>query len=376
MKKILKIIFLCFILCFCFCISAFADDGYYNEQYKNSGIPSLEEYLNQDAKEILDELDIDADNPQFYESISAKNIFSHIFTFIKSGLKDFKWAVVSLLFICVISAAAGIFCDDKPLNNTLNYVYALSVCTCTLVPIFSHINTVVNAIKAGSVFMLSFVPMYSSFALLGSSKLTELGSSATLLFAAEAVSMLSSFVILPLLCGYLAMGICSSVSTLPFAANLCKGVKKAMIWIMSLIFTVFLGVIGIQSTLLSAAENLGTKTAKFMLNSSVPLVGGVLSESLATVIAGVKLLRSSASIYAIIALAAIILPPLLQTLMWQLVIKVSDIVTDMFSLSGAKKVLLPVADALSLVSGILLFVFALFVISLSVITVNSGGGGV
>ena len=60
----------------------------------------------------------------------------------------------------------------------------------------------------------------------------------------------------------------------------------------------------------------------------------------------------------------------------QLVIKMSDIVSDMFSLSGAKKVLSPVADALSLVSGILLFVFALFVISLSIITVNSGGGGV
>ncbi len=376
MKKILKIVFVGVVFSLCFMVSAFAEDDYYTEQYKNSGIQSLEELVPNDAKDLLDQFDIDVSNPNFIQDISAKNIFSHILQFLKSGLKDCKGAFVSLMFICIFSAAANLFCNNEMGLNSVNYISALCICTVVLVPLFSHINTVIKAIKAASVFMLSFVPVFSAINIASTAKVGSVGSSATLLFAAEIVSVLASFVILPLLSGYLSVGICTSVCSMPMAQNLCKTAKKIMLYIMSFAFCVFTGVIGIQSTVNAAADTLGTKTAKFMLNSSVPMVGSVLSESLGTVLASAKLLRSTAAVYAVIALSAIFLPILLQTLIWQLVVKAAGLVSNMFAQNGTEKILTPIGDALTLTSGIILFVFALFVISLSVITIVMGGSGV
>lgn len=369
MKKFLKIIIIGILLCFLFSFCVFAEDDYYLQQYKNSGIESLDDQLPQGAKDLIDEFDIDLSDPDFVNNISAKNIFSHIFSFLKSGLKECKAALVSLIFICVFSAAANLFCNNGIGENTINYVSALCVCTAVLVPLFSHINTVVKAARAGSVFMLSFVPIFSAFNVVSTAKISGVGSSATLLFAAEVASMLSSFVILPLLCGYLALGICSSVCGVDIAQNICGSVKKIMLYIMSFAFCIFTGVLGLQSTVTAAADTLGTKTAKFMINSSVPMVGPVLSESLGTVLASARLLRSGAAVYAIVVLSAIFLPPLVQTLIWQLVIKAAGFVSGMFSLKGTDKILNPISDALTLTIGIILFIFALFVISLSVITI-------
>ena len=72
---------------------------FYYQQYDYSGIHSLEQSLSDEAKELLKDIGISATDPDFTKNITAKNIFSSIFSFFKSGLSGFKTAFVSLLFI-------------------------------------------------------------------------------------------------------------------------------------------------------------------------------------------------------------------------------------------------------------------------------------
>ena len=67
----------------------------------------------------------------------------------------------------------------------------------------------------------------------------------------------------------------------------------------------------------SSADTLTAKTARFIIGSSVPVAGGVLSEALGTVTASVTLLKSSVGIYGAAACAAILLPLITELLMWR-----------------------------------------------------------
>jgi stage III sporulation protein AE len=139
--------------------------------------------------------------------------------------------------------------------------------------------------------------------------------SALLLGACEIISFLASFVVLPLMGGYLALSISSAVSPLVNRQGVVESVKKLSMWIMSLLSTLFIGVLGIQTAVNSAKDSVSLRTAKFILGTSVPVAGGVLSEAVSTISTSMGLLRSSIGIYGIVALGFILLPIVVEIIL-------------------------------------------------------------
>ena len=100
--------------------------------------------------------------------------------------------------------------------------------------------------------------------------------------------------------------------------------------------------------------------------SFVPVAGPALSEALTTVTASVQLLRSSVGLYAVVAIVLLLLPLIIELFLWRVVIMLANGVSNMLSLK-VTGVLKAVDSLISVLMGMILFVGALFTISISVL---------
>lgn len=371
MKKVrMLILFLIFAALFTIGVSAAESESpeeFYAEQYKNSGAEDLENSLPDSAKDYFSEHGIDPSDYNWVNSLSAESVFKHILTFITSGAKAPLNTGAVIIAIILISAALTSAEIKSSAMTAAIYASTAASAAVIAVPVSSVINTSVNAVRGIGVFMLSFIPVFAVIVAASGATVTAASMSALLLAAAETVSYISSFIVLPLMGGYLTLSLSSAVSPLIKKSGITETVKKLAFWIMAFISAVFVGILGIQTAVNSSADTLVSKTAKFIIGSSIPVAGGVLSEAMNTVTASMGLLKSSIGIYGALACAVTLLPLVIELLIWRAVLLISSSVSEIFSLGGIAGLLRAIDSMLSVLIGIILLVGAMFVISLAAV---------
>ena len=371
MKKVrMLILFLIFAALFTIGVSAAESESpeeFYAEQYKNSGAEDLENSLPDSAKDYFSEHGIDPSDYNWVNSLSAESVFKHILTFITSGAKAPLNTGAVIIAIILISAALTSAEIKSSAMTAAIYASAAASAAVIAVPVSSVINTSVNALRGIGVFMLSFIPVFAVIVAASGATVTAASMSALLLAATETVSYISSFIVLPLMGGYLTLSLSSAVSPLIKKSGITETVKKLAFWIMAFISAVFVGILGIQTAVNSSADTLVSKTAKFIIGSSIPVAGGVLSEAMNTVTASMGLLKSSIGIYGALACAVTLLPLVIELLIWRAVLLISSSVSEIFSLGGIAGLLRAIDSMLSVLIGIILLVGAMFVISLAAV---------
>ena len=232
----MKRILITLLVAFMFCVPVQAEE-IYQEHYEQSGAETLKESLTDEVKGFLEKENIDMKDSDWVNKITAGNIFTEIFSFLKDGFKKtFKSGLAMFGVIVIFTAALGME-SMKQYQKLISYVFAPICVLIIFTPLFSLIDSVVSAVKAGSVFMLSFVPLYAGILTVGGYAATATGMSFLLLFAAEAVSMISSFVIVPLMSCYLSIGLISGISQNGSSVALGELIKKAAICMLSINLT-------------------------------------------------------------------------------------------------------------------------------------------
>ncbi len=342
-------------------------EDFYLRQYRESGADTLGDNLPEEVREYLEEIGLDPGNGAATASFSAESVFSHIIGIFKGGLKAPLAGAAAITAVILISAALGSAELNSSAARVAVYAAAAAVAAVAVRPIYSVIAGSTDAIKGISTFMLSFVPIFAAIAAASGAAATATATSGLLLSAAEGLSFISGFAVLPLMNAYLAIGISASVSPLLQRSGIAEAIKKLALWLIALASTVFAGILAIQTAINSAADSLTSKTARFIIGSSVPVAGGVLSEALGTVTASMSLLRSSVGIYGVAACAALLLPYIAELLLWRAALLVTCALAEIFSSPRIGSLLKTIDAVLSVLLGILLMVGAMFIISLATV---------
>ncbi len=371
-KRFLTLIFLLFLFSFQVSAESTSADEFYYNQYKSSGADELEGYLPEETREYFKDNNIDPLKSGWTDSLEPKNVFTHILSFLKSGAKGpFAAGSVIVAIILVSSALNGM--DIRGASSVATgYAVSLTAAAAVITPIFSVISAGANALKGCAAFMLAFVPVFAVIVASSGAAATSASMSGLLLGACQAVNLIADFVIMPLMGGYLAISIASNVSPLVENSGLASGIKKICYWVMSLLTTVFLGILSIQTAVNASADTLSLKTAKFIIGSSVPMAGTALSEALTTVTASMGMLKTTVGIYGVIACAAVFLPILAELVLWRITFNITATISDLMSVPKISSVLRSADTVLSVLIGIILLTAAMFIISLGVVLAAGG----
>ena len=169
----------------------------------------------------------------------------------------------------------------------------------------------------------------------------------------------------------MALKISGGLSSTVDLSGLAAMVSKFIKWGLGLIATVFGAVIGLQSLLAGAADSVALKAGKFLIGSSVPVIGGAVSDAIGTVYAGLKVVKGTAGAAGICAIVVLFAPLLLRCLAYYLSLSLAAAAATVTGNGRAGKVFGGFCECLELYISILIF-FAVMIILSTALMISLG----
>lgn len=342
----------------------------YKEQFELSGADKLKKELPEETQKDLDSIGVEDAEWKDLSKLDPQKIYNFILDKFKSKLPTLIKSILtilSMIIICSIFLSAKLSSDKKKIEKVLDFVCLLSICLVMIKPIVEIILKTSNIMSSVSKFMISYIPIITGIMYATGQSLLGSSYSMVMVLFSEFIMQISSKVLIPILNIFLAISIASSMPTTCSFSNVCSFFSKTVKWIIGISTVVFVGILTIQSAITSAADNIGTKTLKFMLSGSVPVVGKTLGDALLVINGSVKLLKSGVGAFFLLAVGIIFIPVILDCLTFKIVSAVSLNLSETFGITSASKLIKNTTEALNLLLIIVLCCLIVMLVSTSLI---------
>jgi len=369
MKKIIVLLIMIFITA-AMPLSVYAQEidveEIYEEQLEASGALELAESLPDNTREILREMEIDPENGADW---SIENLFDVIKKMIGDSIAETAGMFGMLLALIIMSSVTGRLAECSGSSTTpkvVQIIITAGVSIAAATPIAEYIAEAASAVETCCGFDMVFIPVYSVIAAASGKAVSASKYSVIMMSVLEMVSVAVNTVVLPLLRGILAVALTSSLApTIKFSSVIAL-LEKYMKWILGFMAVLVVGVMGLGVIASGAMDEITAKTARFVISSTVPLVGSAMSDALSSVAGCVSLLRTSVGGFGMIAMAFILLPPLIKGTLWNLCFNFCAIAADMLDVKVVKNLMQSISGVLSVMTAVLVFTGVLTIFTLAV----------
>ncbi len=280
-------------------------------------------------------------------------------------------ALCGIVLLCTLARSAG---DNAgSMSGVFSAVGVLAGAGMTTAAISDALTHTMNVLQAASEFMLVFVPAYAAvIAAMG--KLTAASAVNTVtLGAAQLFSQLAVNFLSPVCGTVMGLSVTGAIHPELNISKLAELIKKAAVWGLSLLMTVFMSILSAQTFVRNAADSVMIRTAKFAVSSGVPIVGGTISDAVNTVSASLSLLHSGIGTYGIAAALVIILPPLITVICYRAALSAAEAVSGVFGIKELSELFKAAGWVMSIIMAVIVCFLLLNTIS-AVIMLAIGGG--
>jgi len=221
-------------------------------------------------------------------------------------------------------------------------------------------------------FITKFEPIFMAM-LISSGAVTQAAAFAPVLAASVYVlGLLVDKCILPLCYFSAVLGICGNLGNRIEIGTLTKLLNSLSKWLLTGVLTLFTAVLSLYGFSTKAFNSVAVKGLKFAVGSLVPVVGGILSDTVDTVLTGANLLKNAVGTAGVIALFAAAFTPVLKILVMMLLLKAVAAIVEPFSEKRVVNMLLAVSDTVKIMFSMVVTASLLFIISIAIILLSSG----
>ncbi len=344
-----------FLILFIFCMPVHA------EEITISG----ENFYNETAQNIVSgELDL---NPITIINNFLKSVFDEI-TRTKTLLKS----------ILLIAAAAGLL---RILSDSFGEGEASSAATfaCLVlmtgsaVKIFAEvIGYGVEVIHTMCDFITKFEPVFIGLLATAGAVTQAAAFQPVLMASVYILSLIVDKCILPMTYFSAVLGIVNNIGNRLEVGTLNKLLQSTAKWFLTGVLTLFSTISALYGFGTSAMNTVTLKSIKFAVGSFVPVVGGILSDTIDTVLSGTNLLKNAVGTAGMITLITMASVPIIKIWIMMMLLKITAAVIEPFSDKRITGILLSVAESVSIVFSMVITSVMLFVISIGIILVSTG----
>ncbi len=302
-------------------------------------------------------------------SVISDGGLKKIFLSIKDRLLEplkFTATTLSAMFVGALLTSSAPLSKAKKATETV--VCLIFICAVSPFMI-SLINECSKAVGSVGVFMYSFIPVFIGIVAASMKTGLAAGACPSLFIAAQGINFLSSNVIIPLCSAGFAVGVSSGIC-FGKLRRLTNALKKTVVFILSLVMSVFLGVLTLKAAVYSTADSLGLKTAKFLSGSFIPIVGSSVSEMISGVAAGLSAVSSTIGIFGIIATVLIVLPTAAQILAYRACVAVCSYICELFERQNEARLMKAFGDTLSIMLALICVCSIACIFSVAIVTLG------
>lgn len=165
------------------------------------------------------------------------------------------------------------------------------------------------------------------------------------------LSTLFSTVIFPLIYLEAVLKIVNNISDQFKVSRLAGLIKEVNMFLLGLVFTLFIGALSLQGVGGAVADGITLRTAKYMTDAFIPVVGGMFADVLEAVVGGSLLLKNAIGIVGLVAIGFITLFPVLKIIAVVVIFKVAAALIQPLGDSN-------IAETIQSMSNSLIMVFA------------------
>lgn len=378
MKKILLI--LLFLICLPISVQA-AEIGQIGEK-EQTEISNLYEYISnvKTQYEIINDMEPKAFVEQFIKTgengISFKNISGYVIKYTFKEVIASMQLIGSLMIIAIICALLHNLQSAFNKENLSNIAY-FACYGVMIVMITKSFYIVVELAKTTILsmtdFMAALIPVLMML-------LASVGgfAEATLLDPvimgfATISSRIYVDIIIPIIFMSFVLQFVKNISDDYKINNITKLLKQIAIWVQGIVMTAFIAVITLRSIAAKTLDQVTIKTAKFAVDTFVPVVGKCLSDAISTVAGYSLLLKSAISGLGLVVLIVIVIFPIIKLLIMAFLYKAAAALIEPISDNRTVDCINGVGDSILLLMSCVISVSIMFFIMVAIVASTGRG---
>ncbi len=332
-------------------------------------INSLNEFVN---KSGIDDFNLDELSNDLIEgkNIDFSSLALKILSLFGKEVSNVAKGCISIFIIIVIMAIIdSLQLEDKSdVTKIAKLVCFLAISTITIasfIDVISNFKQVVTTLTT----TMQVVSPFLMAILIATGAITTTGIiQPLLLFLASAIGFIINYVVIPLISVSVAFNVISRISDDIKLNKMSKMFCKTSIWLIGIIFTVFLGILSLETSLSSSVDTLAVKTTQAAVSNFVPVVGKFFSDSFETVVGATKIISKVGGILGVIVVVIIAIVPIIKITAIMLFYKVlSALIEPICNDKEISEYINGFADIYQTILGILIGISILFIISIGII---------
>lgn len=324
------------------------------EQSENEGDKVSEEELEENIKDILDDIDsnelddflnndfdLDFFSVASFKTLVSKilngtyfeeydSLFGAITGYIKSNFQSLLSVFITLLCIVILFELFNNFCVDKydDLKKVVKIIFALILTLVVMYMLTDIAKVISSSVEKIFNFAKLLFPILLNLILLSGASGTYSVYSALSVFLLNTGAYIFVYVLLPLSVSIMFLSLFGSA----FASSRFSKFIDLLKTIFKYIIAIFFGIFGIFSAVnlisSSVKDGVSLKLTKYAIKNYIPILGGYISDGFDFVHSCSVLVKNAFGICGILALFFMILKPLIMYFVYLLMFKILSIIVS------------------------------------------------
>ena len=291
-------------------------------------------------------------------------------------LKTIKTLVGVLVIVLIHSILKNVAdgLENSDISNIIYFVQYILIISLVMNNFSDIVISVKNTINNLVGFMNTLIPILITLMIYTGSVVTSGLIQPIILFVVEFVANVLNTIILPAISIITALIIISKISDKVQIGKLASFMKSSIVWFLSIILTIFVGVVSLEGTLTSSVDGITAKTAKAAVSSLIPVVGKILGDSVDSVLGCGLILKNALGVVGVLVIIGICIIPIIKLTTLSIMYSLSSAIIEPLADKKIIKLLEEFSGIFKLLLAILCSVTVLLIIGVTLVVKISNGG--
>lgn len=282
-----------------------------------------------------------------------------------------------LATIITVAAAAGLLRIAEANSSCTEAAYftSYSIMSAAVVRLLSEtVGYGTEVIHSLCDFITKLAPLFLGL-IAATGKITSAAAFSPILSAAVYIfGFIVDKLITPLVYLGAVLGIVGNISGRMQLGSFNALIRSVSRWILTALLTIFASLCALYGFNAPILDALGAKTAKFAVGTLVPVVGGLLADTMETVVGGTRVLKNAVGSSGMICIVIIAAAPVIKVWVIWFMLRLSAALSEPLCDRRMSMMLSDVSDSISTVLAIMLTAVMLFIITIAIMLTTTGGG--
>ncbi|WHH59643.1 stage III sporulation protein AE [Petroclostridium sp. X23] len=377
MRKILLLVLVVLVFTITSAAAQDEQDKIINEQYDTAEVDQLtgiaDHLIDAETKQVIPDFNVEKLTKDLSTGKMEFNMEYFMKKVISFFMKEVYLNVRIMLQLIVLAIICGILTNLQSSFNR-DGVGEVAFFACYIFLIGVMIKSFSYAVGIGRdvidnmvMFMQSMVPTLMTL-LISTGNITSASIfQPAILFSVQIIGTVIKNMLIPILFFATALSMVNNVSDKFHVTKLVDFLNQLAKWSLGILLTGFIGVITVQGFASSVIDGVGSKTAKFAVGNFIPVVGGILSDAVDTVIGCSLILKNAIGIAGLVVIILICFVPVIKIAALMVIYRLTGAVIEPVSDKRIVQCISDLGNSLTLIFAMVISVAVMFLLSITIV---------